>query len=442
MPLLIGSHPITKKWMQLNWPFLESQLNTDETPTAGPSKARIDELEIRLDELLTRLIPEALRSASNDSIYSENNVSHSTSKQNLTIPPVMSVPSLLNFDAPPDWAHSTATWPPLEDDWTEEDGTVETEDEHSVEPRTYRDQKIRAEERSRDAMISGTVFEHRDCTSAEYLSEPDTLKQMFENWFSFPFPSNPFRFSGKWTLQLLREDSHVFWIFSMTVIHLVFAVTSHLIVYLAWLRPYSQKLRNSSGSLASVGKHGIRCLDSSHPLRHIPDCSSSFHHQPKALIGVLTDLMSCNSANHNSFTNCSKDQSISPHGEYIAQFATTKEQSPTVDLTESTDNKSQPPLLDRQVCGHIDQPADAGCQPSNAVTVCDSSSHPSSFAGLTSIPTCPPCVSSSHAKFERRVALLGPPVSLDSFSTSPCLARRDYQYSARVHFVFVRFISG
>ncbi|KAA3676613.1 uncharacterized protein DEA37_0003129 [Paragonimus westermani] len=368
-------------------------------------QARIDELEIRFDELLTRLIPEALRSASNDSIFSENNVSHSTSKQNLTIPPVMSVPSLLNFDAPPDWAHSTATWPPLEDDWSEEDGTVETEDEHSVEPRAYRDEKIRPEERSGDAMIYGNVFEHRDCASAVYSSEPDTLKQMFENWFSFSLPSTPFRFSGKWTLQLPREDSHVFWIFSMTVIHLVFAVTSHLIVYLAWLRPYSQKLRNSSGSFASLGKDGIGCMDFNHPLRHIPNCSLSSHCQPKAPVGVLTDLISFNSANHNSFATCSKYQSISPHGEYIAQFATTKEQSSTLGLTESTENKNQPHLIDHQVYAHVDQPADAGCQPSNAVTVCDSSSHLSSSAGLTSVPTCAPCVYSSHAKFERRVEL-------------------------------------
>ncbi|KAF7232712.1 hypothetical protein EG68_12004, partial [Paragonimus skrjabini miyazakii] len=411
-------------------------------------QARIDELEIRLDELLARLIPDALRSASNDSIHSENNLSHLTSKQNLTVPLVMSVPPLLSFDAPPDWAHSTATWPPLEDDWTEEDGTVETEDEHPIDSKTYRDQKIRAEERS-DVIMSGTVFEHPDCTSAEYSSESDTFKQMFENWLSFPFSGNPFRFSGKWTLQLFLEDSHVLWVFSMTVIHLVFAVTSHLIVYLAWLRPYSQKLRNSSDSLASIGRHGVECVGPNHPPRHIPDCSSpcislnSYNRQPKAPIDVRTDLIPCNCANHNSFANCSKDLSISPHVEYIAQLATIKEQSPTVDLTESTKNTNHQPLVfDRQMYPHVHQPLDTGCQPSDAVTTCNSSSRFSGSACLTSVPTCPLYVSSSHAKSERTVALLNLPVSFDSFHRISCLSRKDFQYDIRVHFVFVKLTSG
>ncbi|KAF5399369.1 hypothetical protein PHET_07017 [Paragonimus heterotremus] len=326
----------------------------------------------------------------------------------------MSVPPLLSFDAPPDWAHSTAIWPPLEDDWTEEDGTVETEDEHPIDSKTYRDQKIRAEERSGDVIMSGTVFGHSDCTSAEYSSESDTLKQMFENWLSFPFSSNPFRFSGRWTLQLFREDSHVLWLFSVTVIHLFFAVTSHLIVYLAWLRPYSQKLRNSSDSLASIGKHGVGCAGPNRPLRHIPDCSSpcislnAYRHHPKAPIDVRTDLIPCKSANHNSFANCSKDQSTSPHVEYVPQFTTIKEQSPTLDLNESTEN-TNPLAFDRQMYAHVDQPLDTGCQPSDAVTTCNSSSRLSCSTCSTSVPTCPLCVSSSHAKFERRVALLDLP---------------------------------
>ncbi|KAF6780195.1 hypothetical protein AHF37_00327 [Paragonimus kellicotti] len=370
-------------------------------------QARIDELEIRLDELLTRLIPDALRSASNDSIHSENNLSYLTSKQNLTVPVVMSVPPLLSFDAPPDWTHSTATWPPLEDDWTEEDGTVETEDEHPIDSRTYRDQKIRAEERNGDVVMSGTVFGHPDCTSAEYSSESDILKQMLENWLSF-FSSNLFRFSEKWTFQLFQDDSHVLWVFSMTVIHLVFAVTSQLIVYITWLRPYCQKLRNSSSSLASIGKHGVGCVGLTHPMSYIPDCCSmnAYYRQPKAPIDVRTDLIPCKGANHSSFANGSKDQSVSPHVEYIAQFATIKEQSPTVDLTESTENiNHQPPLFDRQMYAHVGQSLDTGCQPLGAVTTCNSSSRLSSSVSSTSAPTCPFCPSSSHAKFKRRVAL-------------------------------------
>ncbi|TPP65472.1 SUN domain-containing ossification factor [Fasciola gigantica] len=211
-----------------------------------------------------------------------------------TAPPLPPPPPA--FDAALDWTATYGPWAQLEDEWLDEDGVVETEGEDNMvdgdyvrTSHNYRQQSIVSRNRydgrvidpvSRDGVFSSTsapkssrsgsssrsVAASYGSSSAHISDSPSgymhqtyidevalfsTLLdwlQLITSWFSTPWSYISLVLPNHWMPRMIPLSNNTIGMIYMALLHLMFAVLSHLLIYWTWLRPCSRKFQ--SGLLA------------------------------------------------------------------------------------------------------------------------------------------------------------------------------------------------
>ncbi|OON14757.1 hypothetical protein X801_09449, partial [Opisthorchis viverrini] len=152
-------------------------------------QSRIDQLELRLEELLTRIRNGSLASAPNASVgLLDDAVSlrNLQNKQNNTLAIEMFTPPLPNFDPPPDWNPSPSVyygqWNQLDEDWGDEDAFVETEEDTPTHVSHVNEPATKSGLPHKSSPIS-CVFPLRDHAGRQcidvHIEEPDSWWQYF-----------------------------------------------------------------------------------------------------------------------------------------------------------------------------------------------------------------------------------------------------------------------